>query len=173
MGQMPRFVITEDHFNAASNVPMQIANDPTASNADRLKAAQILVGLMKIVWEDELYTIDLAELAPKAKEKVIYVRYDENFYGNNAHQLDRERAARQAAQEAEERRAAGLPVEEDSESDTSTSDSTSPRPSPHRNTASTQVPTTPPKHRWNEEPPFEPWREEDNPSSSQARGHPP
>ena len=42
MGQMPRFVITEDHFNAASNVPMQIANDPTASNADRLKAAQIL-----------------------------------------------------------------------------------------------------------------------------------
>ena len=128
---------------------------------------------MKIVWEDELYTIDLAELAPKAKDKVIYVRYDENFYGNNAHQLDRERAARQAAQEAEERRAAGLPVEGDSPGDASSIDPASPDPSPQHGTEPIATPASPPKHRWNEEPPFERWREEDNPSSSQPRGHPP
>ena len=161
----PRFTITEQHFRAAADVPMEIALDPTVSIPHRLQAAKILQGLFKIVWEDEFYKMDLAELASKGKEKVVYVRYDEDFYGNNAHQIEREKAAQAAKEEAAERAAAGLPVDKDPPSigqpftDTSRNDIGSTNPT------SSDPPTVP-------DPPKRPWWQDEDDFNQQHNIHP-
>ena len=70
---IPRIEFNERHFRAALDVPTQIALDTTVPIADRLRAAKIVQDLIKIIWEDELYTQKLVEMIPQSKRPVIFV----------------------------------------------------------------------------------------------------
>ncbi len=101
---MQLYEITPEHWQAAIEVPKQLALDPENTPAQRLRAAKLVQAMIGLVWkyENEREQLRLLALAAEPQDEVIYVREDENFYGNNAHQIVREREAQQRA-EAENR----------------------------------------------------------------------
>ncbi|PQO34623.1 hypothetical protein DTL21_14030 [Bremerella cremea] len=89
-----RYEITHEHWQAAMEVPKQIALDASNTPSERLRAAKLVQTLLINAWEDENQREQLRLLALATEPVDPVVREDENFYGNNAHQLIREKEAR-------------------------------------------------------------------------------
>lgn len=98
--RMKGYHIPQEAYKLAVEVPMEIARDksPLADPKVKLRASNLLRMVIKDAKEIELMEAEIETLKGSNEPQEVFVREDESFFGNDAHQESHE-ATKRASQE--------------------------------------------------------------------------